>query len=51
MWTGADNWLLKTNILFSKIIQQTKISMTIPYTHSINICTPNYIILELTLLP
>ena len=35
----------------NKILQQTKIPITIPYIHSINIYKHNNIILESTLLP
>ena len=47
----------ETNILFyfiaieNKILQQTKIPITIPYRHSINIYKHNNIILESKLLP
>ena len=35
----------------NKILQQTKIPITIPYIHSVNIYKHNNITLELTLLP
>ena len=45
------SYLLQQSAIQNKILQQTKIPITIPYIHSINIYKHNNIILELTLLP